>query len=221
MAISPRVPTSKQRVEEFQGVAAQRMRIDETNMKLDEFLPQYDFTEIHKVKVKASPQAAFSAMKELLPSELSPLVFFMLNLREVPAILTGKARRIQAEQKPFLNHLYESGFIPLEETDDEIVFGLVGQFWKLTGGEEPSGVTNSRQFQAFDRTDFAKVAANLYVQPSGEETLLSTETRVWAPDPQTRRKFAFYWRVISMGSGWIRVLWLRAIKRRAERSAEE
>jgi hypothetical protein len=24
-----------------------------------------------------------------------------------------------------------------------------------------------------------------------------------------------------MGSGWIRVLWLRAIKRRAERSAEE
>ena len=197
------------------------MRTGETNMKLDEFLPQYDFTEIHKVKVKASPQAAISAMKELLPSELSPLVFFMLNLREVPAILTGKARRIQAEQKPFLNHLYESGFIPLEETDDEIVFGLVGQFWKLTGGEKPSGVTNSWQFQAFDRTDFAKVASNLYVQPSGEETLLSTETRVWAPDPQTRRKFAFYWRVISIGSGWIRVLWLRAIKRRAERSAEE
>ena len=73
----------------------------------------------------------------------------------------------------------------------------------------------------YDFTDFAKVAANLYVQPSGEETLLSTETRVWAPDPQTRRKFAFYWRVISMGSGWIRVLWLRAVKRRAERSAEE
>ena len=109
----------------------------------------------------------------------------------------------------------------VEEFQDEIVFGLVGQFWKLTGGEDPSGVTNSRQFQAFDRTDFAKVAANLYVQPSGEETLLSTETRVWAPDPQTRRKFAFYWRVISIGSGWIGVLWLRAVKRRAERSAEE
>jgi hypothetical protein len=49
--------------------------------------------------------------------------------------------------------------------------------------------------------------------------LLSTETRIWAPDAQTRKKFAFYWRLISLGSGWIRVLWLRAIKRRAERSA--
>jgi len=189
-------------------------------MKLDDFLPQYDFTEIHKVKVKASPQAAFAAMKGLLPSELSPLVFFMLNLRELPAIPTGKARRIQAEQKPFLHQLYEGGFIPLEETDDEIVFGLVGQFWKLMGGEEPSGVTNSQEFLSFHRTDFAKVAANLHVQPSGEETLLSTETRIWAPDPQTRRKFAFYWRLISAGSGWIRVLWLRAIKRRAERSVQ-
>jgi hypothetical protein len=159
-------------------------------------------------------------MKELLPSELSPLVFFMLTLRELPAILTGKARRIQAEQKPFLNQLYEGGFISLEETDNEIVFGLVGQFWKLTGGKESSGVTNSQQFQAFHRTGFAKVAANLYVQPSGEETLLSTETRIWAPDPQTRRKFAAYWRIISIGSGWIRVFWLRAIKRRAERSIQ-
>ena len=112
-------------------------------MKLDDFLPQYDFTEIHEVKVKASPQIAVAAMKGLLPSELSPLLFIMLNLRELPAILAGKARRIHTEQKPFLNQLYEGGFIPLEETDDEIVFGLVGQFWKLTGGEVPSGVTNS------------------------------------------------------------------------------
>jgi len=186
-------------------------------MKLDEFLPQYDFTEIHKVKIKASPQAAFAAMKELLPSELSPLVFFMLNLRELPAILAGKGRRIQAEEKTFLNQLYSGGFISLEETEDEIVFGLIGQFWKLTGGEEPSGVTDADGFLAFNRTDFAKVAANLYVQAADGGILLSTETRIWAPDPQTRRKFAFYWRMISAGSGWIRVLWMRAIKRRAER----
>jgi hypothetical protein len=78
-------------------------------------------------------------------------------------------------------------------------------------------VTDAQGFRAFDRTDFAKVAANLLVQPSGEGSLLSTETRIWAPDPQTRRKFARYWRLISMGSGWIRLLWLHAIRRRAER----
>jgi hypothetical protein len=186
-------------------------------MKLDEFLPQYDFTEIHEVKVKASPQATFVAMKDLLPSELSPLVFFMLNLRGLPAILAGKGRRIHAEEKTFLNQLYSGGFIPLEETEDEIVFGLIGQFWKLTGGEEPSSVTDAESFLAFNRTDFAKVAANLYVQTENDGTLLSTETRIWALDPRTRKKFAFYWRMISAGSGWIRVLWLRAIKRRAER----
>lgn len=54
-------------------------------MKIDEFLPRFDFNEVHKVTVKASPPATFAAMKDLPPSELSPLVFFMLNLRELPA----------------------------------------------------------------------------------------------------------------------------------------
>jgi hypothetical protein len=186
-------------------------------MKLDYFLPEYDFTEIHKVMVKATLPATFAAVKNLLPSELSPLVFMMLNLRELPATLVGKARHTTAGEEPFLSQLYSGGFFPLEETENEIVFGTVGQFWKLTGGEEPSGVNNAEGFTAFNRTDFAKVGANLFVQPVDGGTLLSTETRIWAPDPQTRRKFAFYWRLISAGSGWIRVLWLRAIKRRAER----
>jgi len=122
-------------------------------------------------------------------------------------------------RKNLFNPLCSGGFIPLEETEDEIVFGLVGQFWKLTGGEEASGVTDAEGFLAFNRTDFAKVAANLYVQAADDGVLLRTETRIWAPDAQTRKKFAFYWRIISMGSGWIRMLWLRAIKRRAERPA--
>jgi hypothetical protein len=43
---------------------------------------------------------------------------------------------------------------------------------------------------AFDRTDFAS-GGHLYVQPTGERTLLSTKTRIRAPDPPTRKKFAF------------------------------
>ena len=190
-------------------------------MRIDELLPQYDFNEVHEITVNASTQATFAAVKELLPSDLSPLVFLMLNVRELPAILTGKAKNFKVGEKPFLSQLYEEGFIPLDETSDEIVFGLVGQFWKLTGGEEPSGVTDAQGFKTFNRTGFAKVAANLYVQPLGEQSLLSTETRIWAPDPQTRKKFAFYWRLISFGSGWIRVMWLKAIKRRAEHDNTE
>ena len=43
----------------------------------------------------------------------------------------------------------------------------------------------------------------------------NTETGIHVPDPKTRRKFALYWRLISFGSGWTRVLWLRAIKHKA------
>jgi hypothetical protein len=45
---------------------------------------------------------------------------------------------------------------------------------------------------------------------------VSTETRVYATDEASRRRFAVYWRLISFGSAFIRVMWLRAIKRRAE-----
>jgi hypothetical protein len=186
-------------------------------MKIDELLPQYEFNEIHQLVVNASPGNTIAAARDLQSSELPRLMYWMLNLRELPAILMGKTRATRAKEKPFLDQLYSEGFIPLAETGDEIVFGLVGQFWKLTGGMDVN-IENPQAFQDFKQTDFAKVAANLRVEPDGENSILSTETRIWAPDPQTRKKFAFYWRLISFGNGWIRILWLRSIKRRAEKA---
>jgi len=48
---------------------------------------------------------------------------------------------------------------------------------------------------------------------------VTTETRVYATDPASVRKFARYWRVIYPGSALIRRMWLGAIKRRAESQA--
>lgn len=189
-------------------------------MQLDNYLPTYEFNEIHTVKVDAPPERVFTAMRELTPAELSPLIFWMLDLRSLPAKLTGKTPPSVAQQsKPFLNQMYEGGFIPLaEETNSEIVFGMVGQPWKLTGGEEPD-IPNPQAFLDFNDPAFAKVAANLAVTVDREgRTHCSTETRIHVPDPNTRRKFAFYWRIISMGSAFIRVLWLKAIKKKAEKS---
>jgi hypothetical protein len=45
---------------------------------------------------------------------------------------------------------------------------------------------------------------------------LSTETRVHVADPAARRKFRRYWFVIRPFSGLIRILLLRAARRRAE-----
>ena len=188
------------------------------DMLLDNYLPSYEFNEIHSVIVKASPEKVFAATKSLTPAELSPWVYRMLSIRNLPARLIGKTFMQVDGDKTFLEEFYANDFIPLAEAPgSEIVFGLIGQFWKPTGAESVK-LANPQEFLAFDHPAYAKVAANLaIVGKDGGASQLSTETRIYAPNPQVRRKFALYWRLISMGSGFIRVLWLKAIKRKAER----
>ena len=187
-------------------------------ISLDKYLPSYDFNEIHTVIIQASPERAFAALKELRSAELSPLVYWLLSIRELPARLTGKLLPQTRANQTFLEQLFEGGFISLEEApSQEIIFGLIGQFWELTGGKSPQ-ITSPQEFLAFDQPDYAKVAANLAVTHLENGTVrCTTETRIHATNPATRKKFAFYWRLISVGSGFIRVLWLQAIKRKAER----
>ena len=92
---------------------------------------------------------------------------------------------VAQQSKPFLDQMYEGGFLPLaEEANSEIVFGMIGQPWKLTGGEEPD-IPNPQAFLDFDDPAFAKVAANLFVTVDGEgRTHCSTETRIHVPDPE-------------------------------------
>lgn len=183
---------------------------------LDQFLPHYDFNETHSVKVQASPEKTLAAVKALTPSELSPLVGILLGVRDWPSRITGHAGKTSTQAQAFLDQLLEDDFILLADNcTDEVVFGLVGQFWKLVGARKVY-IHTPDEFMNFNPTDFAKVVTNLQVQAVDGYTVLSTETRIGSPDPQTRRKFAFYWRLISMGSGWMRILWLNAIKRRAE-----
>lgn len=191
-------------------------------MRLNYFLPSHEFHEIHAVTVNAPPERVFTALKELTIADLSPLIFLLLDIRNLPARLLKKSAPGSFQDGPFLEQLYKGGFIPLaEEPGCEIVFGFVGQPWKLTGGEEPE-VPDANAFLAFDDPAFAKVGANLAVSALADgRTRCSTETRIHVPDPATRRKFAYYWRIISMGSAFIRVLWLWAIKRKAENSATD
>jgi hypothetical protein len=67
------------------------------------------------------------------------------------------------------------------------------------------------------RPGFAKATMNFLIEPDGSGgCILKTETRIFATDASSRRRFAAYWRVIYSGSALIRRMWLRAIKLRAE-----
>ncbi len=154
---------------------------------LDEFLPTYEFASRHEVPVAADPVKAERALRELTFREV-PLVRALLLARGIGPKRGGDA--VLAAMVPRATVLED---VPGEG----VVLSLAGQFWRLRGqGPEPPA-------QAV--VDFRSLPGSL-----------TTETRVHVADPRSRRKFARYWRVIRPFSGLIRVLILRAAKRRAE-----
>jgi hypothetical protein len=183
--------------------------------RLDEFLPQYEFSERHRRRVRATPAVALAAVKSATPGEM-PLVRFLFALRSGPALLT-RGRGLPADRaRPLAEQMIEFGFVPLADAEDELVLGFVGQPWRASGGTMPR-LGSAVAWTAFAEPGFVKAAMNFRAVPTGEGCVLETETRIAATDARSRRRFARYWRVIRLGSGAIRRSWLRAAKRRAER----
>jgi hypothetical protein len=86
--------------------------------------------------------------------------------------------------------------------------------WRLRSKPTPEG------FKALKEPGFALAAMNFRLEDAGPgETMVTTETRVYATDTTPRGVFARYWRVIYPGSALIRRMWLRAVKNRAESPA--
>jgi hypothetical protein len=165
---------------------------------LDDVLPNWHFRERHRRRVDADPERVFTAVRQLSLAE-TPVARTLLRLRGMRA----------REDRPVLDEMHDVGFeVEAESPGRELVFGGIGQPWKLRGGERRRGV----DFGSFTEPGFAKMAFNFRLEAS----TLSTETRVLLTDEPSRRAFRNYWLVIRPFSGLIRRAWLRAIVRRAE-----
>ena len=105
-----------------------------------------------------------------------------------------------------------------EAPGEEFVLGIMGRFWTPSGGLVGA---SAERFLQPPPAGLAQGVWNFRVRPSGPGTELSTETRVRCGDAATRRQFTRYWRVIRVGSGWIRGSMLRQIRTAAERRAGE
>lgn len=186
-------------------------------MLLDDFLPTFDFTEVHVVNVHAPRERIFRALQDLTPAEIT-LVRTLFALRSLLVRLLGKGTMGFVETQPFLQQALRSGFILLAESpNQELVLGTIGQFWKITGSV-PVRLAEASEFLTFHHPGYAKAAMNFSLEetPGVPSISVRTETRILIPYPAARKKFARYWRVIYPGSALIRRRWLRAIKRRAE-----
>jgi hypothetical protein len=178
---------------------------------LDEFLPSYDVHEVHSLSTSASPAAVMDAIEALTPREV-PLLVALMAIRSVPTLLS---RRRPSLRGRLLDGFRRGGFVELHQTPGELVFGGVVRFWQPAGGLRR---IDPADFRDFAEPGFAKAAFNFAVERIDGGTVVRTETRVATTDEQARRSFGRYWRLVHPGSALIRIAWLRAIRRRAERN---
>ena len=194
------------------ALPAHEMRVAKPAMQLDEIVPICQFWESHESRVRASPARVYAAIKAVTASEIR--LFRLLTWIRSPSLPGTKRREHILDapaDKPILQVALASGFLLLaEEPDREIVFGTL-----VCCGQAP--VRDPTGFIALDRPGYAKAVMNFAVRGEGDgSSHLTTQTRVFATDAATRRRFAVYWRLIYPGSALIRRMWLEAIKERAE-----
>lgn len=170
-------------------------------MLIDEFLPEHDFVETHDIIVHADAADIYRAANEVDFSE-SFIIRWLFRLRGMSA------------SNVTLRSLSISKFEILGETlNKEMVIGLVGKFWTIAGGLQK---IDAESFKRFDTAGYAKAVWNFSLCPDGENSRLTTETRIKCLDDESRRSFGRYWMFIQPFSALIRMEMLKTIKRRAE-----
>ena len=179
---------------------------------LDELVPQWHFGNKHHVVVAAAPDDVAAALESFrLDRDASPFVRFFFRARGL-SIPTGPSPR---------EALTAEGFSVLAERPGrEIVFGVAGKFWAPREMAHLMRVPDAETFKRFAEPGQAKGAIGFRIEPRAHGgAILETETRVWCTDRRARLLFAAYWTLISIPSGIIRRDMLRAIARRASRTA--
>ncbi len=181
-------------------------------MIIDEFLPKYNFNEIHSTRIHAPPANVYAAVRQVTAREIK--LFRVLTWirsphfgRQPESILAPPA------DDPVLDVALRSGFLLLGNAPpQETVVGTILGRTPFNGH-----VPNPEDFKNFNRPGYAKAVMNFRVTPEANGGVtLTTETRVLATNERAKRRFGRYWRVIYPGSALIRVMWLKAIKARAE-----
>jgi hypothetical protein len=196
------------------NLPASEKKVESPTTQLDEFMPAYQFHEFHSIRINAPPQKVFQAIQEVRADEISlfrTLTWIRRGGRSGPESILNAA-----SGKPLLEVALETSFMKLaEEPDREIVLGTLVLAPKGTPRKKDP---TPDDFKALHEPGFALGAINFRLGDAGNgETVLTTETRVYATDASAGKKFATYWRVIYPGSALIRVMWLRAIRDRAEK----
>lgn len=199
---------------------ARETHIDSIRSQLDQFVPVYQFNEVHSIRITADKEHVYRAIKSVTPDE----ILFLRTLVWIRRFGRPGTESILNPPKdmPILDVATRTSFIMLADIpNQEIVLGqpvVVPQGWRPKGPTRPTPA----DFKALHEPGFALAAMNFRIEEDGPDAcIVTTETRVYATDASARRRFAPYWRVIYPGSALIRRMWLRAIRLRATAQAPQ
>lgn len=190
-------------------------RAEATRTRIDDFIPAWQFNEVHTLHVDALPEHVWDATRAVTAGEIR-LFQLLTTIRRFGR--RGPESILNApDQLPILDVATRTTFLALAlEPPRELVLGT---FVIAPPGFRRSHV-NAEGFAGYNAPGIAKAAMNFTVEPDGRGgSNLRTETRVFATDAGATRAFARYWRLIYPGSALIRYEWLRAIARRATHGA--
>jgi hypothetical protein len=184
---------------------------------LDAFAPAFQFHEVHTIRIAASRERVYDAIKAVTADE----ILFFRALTWIRRLGRASPEGIlnAPGQQPILDVAARTAFMLLaEEPGQEIVLGTaVG----MPRGWRPKTKPTPEDFKAVHAPGFVLASFNFRIEATDPAAcVVTTETRVYSTDAAGRRTFAPYWRVIYPGSAWIRRMWLRAIKIRAEATAD-
>jgi hypothetical protein len=199
------------------SLPAREARVATALTQLDQFAPVYQFSEFHSIGIAAPREQVYRALKSVTADEIvlfRALTWLRRFGRPGPESILNPPQHV-----PVLDVASRTSFLVLaEEPNREIVLGTLvaaPRGWHPSAKPTPDGF--KALFVTANTPGFASATMNFRIEDAGPMACtLTTETRVYATDASTRRRFARYWRVIYPGSAFIRRMWLRAIARRAE-----
>jgi hypothetical protein len=178
---------------------------------LDRFMPVYEVSERHQIRVRAPVDVTFAAECGLDLNE-SAIVRSIFRTRE---LVLGSHPDDRARPPGLLAFTKSIGWGVLAEVPGrEVVMGAVTQPWEanVTFRALPP-----EAFAAFRDPGYVKIVWTLRADAAGAETIARTETRVMTTDAAARAKFRRYWAAASPGILLIRRILLRLVKDSAER----
>jgi hypothetical protein len=178
--------------------------------RLAEILPRFQFFEHHERYIEATPAQVWRALHEVTASDIR----FFRTLTTIRRLgRRGPEDILNApEHLPILDVALGTSFVRLaNDLQRELVIGTT-----VVAPPDRAVPRTPDEFRTLTALGFAVAAMNFRIDADASGgSLLTTDTRVFATDPSTRRRFARYWSLIYPGSALIRREWLAAVEKRA------